>query len=168
MIGYAINVYDTDKRPIRVSNKNYLSDDKYINLLVIEDHIQNMNINHYVYIKKLDVFASNNKYNENGTQICKNRFICNRYLYPFSSKDRLEKYIKNGCDKFEPTRIGLPKSKFEHDMEIKPTIAFNDFRKKIPIPVFITADFETLIQPSNNVDETNKTVKVADLPPCSY
>jgi hypothetical protein len=127
-----------------------------------------MNINHYVYIKKLDVFASNNKKDENGRHTCKNHFICNRCLYPFSSKDRLERHIQNGCDKFEPVRIELPKSKYEDNMEIKPTITFKDFHKKLPVPVFITADFETLIQPSNDTAETNKTEKIADLPPCSY
>jgi hypothetical protein len=40
--------------------------------------------------------------------------------------------------------------------------------KKFPVPVLITAEFETLIKPIDNEDESSKTIKIAELPPCSY
>jgi hypothetical protein len=49
IIDYGINVYDCEKRVLRITNKNYSDDDKYINLLVIGDHIKNVKVNHYVY-----------------------------------------------------------------------------------------------------------------------
>ena len=106
-IDYGINVYDCEKRVLRITKKNYSNDDKYINLLVIGDHIKNVNVNHYVYIKKLDVFVMSNKLNKDGIHTTDKRFICNRCLHGFSTKERLEKHVSYGCDMFDPIRTKM-------------------------------------------------------------
>ena len=75
IIDYGINIYDCEKRVLRITKKNYSDDDKYINLLVIGDHIKNVKVNHYVYIKKLDVFIVNNQLNKDGIHKSNKRFI---------------------------------------------------------------------------------------------
>jgi hypothetical protein len=64
---------------------------------------------------------------------CNNRFVCNRCLDPFSSKERLQKYFNNGCDKFEPTRVILPEIK---NNEIPYTI-FKNYNRKFKAPAAI-------------------------------
>ena len=147
IIDYGINVYDCEKRVLRITKKNYSNDDKYINLLVIGDHIKNVNVNHYVYIKKLDVFVMSNKLNKDGIHTTDKRFICNRCLHGFSTKERLEKHLNNGCDMFDPIRTEMPhKTKTDDGDYEDPVIAFKDYHKKIKAPVAIYADFETFIQ----------------------
>ena len=42
ILGYAINIYGDDKTPLRITDKCYKNDDKYINLVVVGDHIENV------------------------------------------------------------------------------------------------------------------------------
>jgi hypothetical protein len=85
ILGYAINIYGDDKTPLRITDKCYTDDDKYINLVVIGDHIENVKVNHYVYINKFDIFATDNKFTD-GKHTSHQKFICFRCLHPFSSR----------------------------------------------------------------------------------
>jgi hypothetical protein len=136
----------------------------YIHLLVIGDHIKKCSINHYVYIKKIDVFVIDNKFDKEGKHVCDKRFICCRCLYPFSTKEGLENHITNGCDKFEPTRVVLPN---KNNDEV-PATTFEHFYRKIKVPAVIYADFESLITKPNKTDFGENTTAIAELPPCSY
>ena len=171
IIDYGINVYDCEKRVLRITKKQYSNDDKYINLLVIGDHIKNVKVNHYVYIKKLDVFVMNNKVNKDGIHTTNKSFICNRCLHGFSTKERLEKHLSNGCDMFDPIRTKMPNQiKNKKGELVNPIIQFKDNYKKFKAPVAIYADFETFIQKTKNIhnNKESSTTKLADLPPCSY
>ena len=168
ILGYAINIYGDDKTPLKISDKNYSDDNKYINLVVIGDHIENIKVNHYVYINKFDIFATGNKFDD-GKHVYSQKFFCFRCLHPFSSKERLECH-KPECNIFEPTRIQMPKFKEVAGLWEKPVIKFKNFERKFKAPVVIYADFETFVKPTGNIhdDSESNTKLITEMPPCSY
>jgi hypothetical protein len=164
ILGFAINIYGDDKTSVRITNKCYKNDDKYINLVVVGDHIENVKVNHYVYIHKFDIFATDNKFT-NGKHTTHQKFICFRCLHPFSRRERLECH-KPDCDIFEPTKIDLPKI----INDVIHTIKFGNFTLKFKAPVVIYADFETFVKPTGNIHDNSQsnTTLITEMPPCSY
>jgi hypothetical protein len=166
LIDYGINIFDYDDNITRPRRMSERKDDKIINLLSIGDRVNNVNIKHFVYIKKLDVLIMNKKNDENGVHRCDKSFICVNCLHPFSSCERLQNHKDNGCDMFEPTKTELPKFKKVGDKFVKPTIQFEHYNRKFKAPVVIYGDFETLIEKTNN--NHNKffslSTQVKDLP----
>lgn len=171
LIDYGINVYGYEEKsvhPLRITKRK---DDKTINLLFIGQLKDNEHVNHYVYIKKLDVLVSPNKKDENDSRLHNKIFTCVNCLHGFSTAERLEKHRKGGCDMFEPVKTIMPTCKKTDDGEfIKPDIQFNHHSRKFKAPVAIYADFETLIQKYSNPhnQSVSSTTKLADLPPCGY
>lgn len=167
LVSCAINVYDEDKRPLRISTLHKDGCNEVINLLVIGDSIKGVKHLHYVYINKFDIFATENKYNKDGKHTHSSRYICNRCLHPFSTPERLNHHITMGCDQFEPTRSVLPVQKENGPV---PSIKFEHHTRKFKAPVVIYADFETLIKQTGNVHDESKssTTKLSELPPCSF
>jgi hypothetical protein len=170
LIDYGINVYGYENKstfPLRISKRK---DDKIINLLLIGSLKKEQKVNHYVYIKKLDILVTPNKRTE-GEHHNKNKYTCVNCLHGFSTEERLKKHREGGCDIFEPVKTIMPTWKKTDDGEfIKPTIQFQHHNRKFNAPVTIYADFETLINKYSNPhnESTSSTTKLADLPPCGY
>ena len=134
-----------------------------INLLLVENK-------HYVYIKNLSVLVSPPQRNSEGKHIHMSSFACQNCLHCFSSQSRLDNHRTNGCDMFDPTKTELPKMIKTEEGWKAPTIQFKHHTRKFKAPVVIYADFETLIQKTDNKHDDTKssTTKLANLPPCSY
>jgi|GEM_PF-1267341 len=166
IIDYGINVFGYENSVFPLHNTKR-QDNKIINLLMIADKVNDRAVNHYVYIKKLDVCVSQKRRDEDGTHTNKNRFICTNCMHGFSSAKLLENHRVNGCDLFEPCKTVMPMKDKDGNM---PTIQFKNHVRKFKQPVVIYADFETLIKPTGNEhdDTTSSTTKLADLPPCGY
>jgi ssDNA-binding Zn-finger/Zn-ribbon topoisomerase 1 len=182
LIDYGINVFGYEKSPfpLHITKRQ---DDKIINLLMIGNRVDNKNVQHYVYIKKLDIFATPKRRDDDGIHTDKNRFICPNCLHGFTTQELLNNHKTMGCDLFEPCRTVLPDPIKNDDGSFSnPTIQFKNNTRKFKAPVVIYADFETLIKktgeehkPNNkymeNYDKKKKdisTTKLADLPPCGY
>jgi hypothetical protein len=171
LVNYGINVYgyeDKSVHPLRITTRR---DDKVINLLLIGSLQKGNQINHYVYIKKLDILVAPNKRNDEDKHTHKEKYTCVNCLHGFSTAERLKKHRDGGCDIFEPVKTIMPEIKKTKNGElIKPTIRFEHHSRKVKAPVAIYADFETLIQKYSNPHNESKssTTKIADLPPCGY
>ena len=144
----AINVFTWDKGegfyPLRVSQ--VCGKSKEINLLLIA----NQETQHYVLIKSLSgLLSSRTKY--------KNKMhYCFRCLHGFKWEESLRKHKKD-CKKFKVQRTEMP---FEKHLE------FKSFNKMIRYPLYIVADFESVI---SRVDYgTGATLKTAEHIPCAY
>jgi hypothetical protein len=166
LIDYGINVFGYEKSapfPLHITKRQ---DDMVINLLMVADLVNDRKVEHYVYIKKLDIFATP-KRRDDGTHTNKNRFICPNCLHGFTTADLLDNHRVNGCDLFEPCKTVMPEIDKNGNI---PTIQFKNHTRKFKAPVVIYADFETLIQPFSNIHNYSKssTTKLADLPPCGY
>ena len=138
---------------------------------MIGSRVDNKNVQHYVYIKKLDIFATPKRYDENGKHTDKNRFICHNCLHGFTTQELLNNHKTMGCDLFEPCRTVLPEPIENEDGSLSnPVIKFKNTTRKFKAPVVIYADFETLIEGTGNIHDCSKssTTKLADLPPCGY
>jgi hypothetical protein len=169
LIKYGINVFGYDKsvHPLRITDQK---DDKIINLLLITNSVKGETINHFVYIKKLDVLVSPVNRDKDGKHVAKKSFVCVNCLHCFSTSDLLKNHRENGCDKFEPTKTVLPILTKVDDKYVIPTIQFEHHRRKLKEPVVIYADFETFVINSNNTHDSKKssTTKIAELPPNSF
>lgn len=168
LVDYGINVFSYDDgavRPMRVTQRR---DERIMNLLLIKNE---QKVEHYVYISKLDVLVCGNKFNENGTHVASQKYVCPNCLHAYSSQELLLKHRTNGCDLFEPTRTVLPQPiKTENGGSFQPTIRFQNYTRKFKAPVVVYADFETIIEPidvehNNNVSSTSKT---SHHTPCGY
>ena len=170
LIDYGINVWGYENnKPFQLYTSK--RQDKIINLLLIGEHVNKCSVKHYVYIKKLDVFVYPKQKDGEGKSRYSKRHVCVYCLHGFTTKQLLDNHIENGCDKFEPTRCVLPKCiKNDDGTYSKPTIEFKNHARRFKFPVVIYADFETLIQKTNNIHDSSKssTTKIADLPPCGY
>ena len=169
LVGYPINIYGWDNEVVvlRISKKQ----GDGINLLMITDPNNKSRIEHYVYIKKLDVLISKKQRDEDGNHATKTKYLCPNCLHPFSTKERLKKHRIGGCDMFKPVKTVYPKMIHNEDGTwSKPIIQFKNFNKSIKAPVVIYADFETFVQKTNTKHDDTKssTSLLAELPPNSY
>jgi hypothetical protein len=168
IIDYGINVFYYDNTTIYPVLNTHRRDDKIINLLMIKDGLKE----HYVYIKKLDILISKNRFDEDGKHVSKVAYPCPNCLHSFSSKSLLTKHREGGCDLFEPTKTVLPQMIHdkEKDTYTTPTIEFNHHTRKFKAPVVIYADFETLCQKIDHEHDDSKsgTTKYIKQEPCGY
>jgi hypothetical protein len=168
IVDYGINVFGYEKSvvfPLLITKRQ---DDRIINVLMIGELVGDIKVEHFVYIKNLDVLVMPKQRDANGIHRNKKSHICVNCLHGFCSKSGLTSHRENGCDMFEPVKIEMPKVSVEGT---KPSIEFNQYDRKFKCPVAIYADFETLVSKSS-VKEHNSsnssTTKLADLPPCGF
>ena len=72
LIDYGINVFGYEKStpfPFHITKRQ---DDSVINLLLIADLVNDSKVEHYAYIKKLDIFATPKRRDKDGTHTDKN------------------------------------------------------------------------------------------------
>lgn len=168
LIDYGINVFCYDNKttyPILTTDRR---DDKIIHLLMIKDGKKE----HYVYINKLDILVSKNRFDEEGKHVSKVAYPCPNCLHSFSSHLRLDNHRKGGCDLFEPQKTQLPTLRRDDasGVETIPTIKFNHHTRKFKAPVVIYADFETICQKIEHNHDSSKsnTTKYMKQEPCGY
>ena len=142
----AISVFGWEKKegfyPIRVTTAK----GKYIPLLLLSnDHTQ-----HYVLIKSLSGMLCRRTKNKTL------EFYCERCLHGFRKKESLDNHSEL-CKNFKVQRTEMPK---DTHME------FKSFNKMIKMPVFIAADFESLIVDIES--ENSNTKKTAQHEACAY
>ncbi|MFN9910167.1 MAG: hypothetical protein ACK56F_29320, partial [bacterium] len=134
---------------------------------------------HYVYIKKMDVLVSKNRFDEDGKHTNKVAYPCPNCLHSFSTQWRLDKHRENGCDLFEPQKTFLPlpdekktiNTEGEEKIEYEsPIIEFKNHIHKFKSPVVIYADFETICQKIEHEHDYTKssTTKFIKQKPCGY
>lgn len=160
IIDHGINVFYYDEKKVYPVLNTTRRDDKIINLLLLKDE----NTEHYVYISKLDILVSANKYDENNIHVSAPSYTCPNCLHCFSSKERLDKHRKNGCDLFKPVATKMPQL-----IDGKtPVIKFKNHKRKFKSPVVIYADFETLCSKIEHQHDTTKssTTKFIEQKPC--
>ena len=169
IVDYGINVFGYEKSvvfPLLITKRQ---DDKIINVLMIGDLVGDKKVEHFVYIKNLDVLVAPQQRSDEGVHRSKTSFICVNCLHGFCSKLGLQSHRENGCDMFEPVKIEIPKVSENGE---KPKIEFNQHDRKFRCPVAIYADFETLVvgkkAESLHNDTKSSTTILADLPPCGY
>ena len=167
IIDHGINVFGYDKNdviPLRITKRQ---DNKIINVLMIGDCVGDRTVQHFVYIKRLDVLVMPNKNDANGVHRSNKSHICVNCLHGFCNAKGLQNHREKGCDMFEPVKIELPKIS---DEGLTPTIKFNQHDRKYRSPVVIYADFETLVCKTRleHDDTKSSTTPLADLPPCGF
>ena len=168
IINHGINLfrYDGDKAvPFMTTERR---DDKIINLLMLKEGEKQ----HYVYVTKLDVLISKNKFDEEGKHVSTKMYPCPNCLHKFTTQKLMDKHRENGCDLFEPQRIEYPKMKFNKETEKyeTPKIYFKNFNNAIKQPVVIYADFETIckkIEHKHNSKKSSSTEFIEQVP-CGY
>ena len=60
LVDYGINVFIYDDKSVRPHRTTKRQDDKIMNLLIIKEGVKK----HYVYVKKLDILVSKNRFDE--------------------------------------------------------------------------------------------------------
>ena len=118
-----VNVFEltgTVSTPIHI-NKNYPQ--PQIDLLLFE--------NHYCLITKLHCVINKDSHM---------KWVCRRCLTAFSSEDILNQHTE-GCQKQQPTNITF--SWRDH-------LKFEEYHTKVPVPIRVHADFECIIQPTDD------------------
>ena len=129
-----VNVFEitgTLLTPIHI-NKNYLQ--PQIDLLLFE--------NHYCLITKLHCLINKSQHM---------KWVCRRCLTAFSSEDILSQHIDR-CQKQQPTNI---------TSSYKDHLKFEDYHMKVPVPIRVYADFECIIQPTDDPKVLFKQIPIA-------
>ena len=144
----SINVYTWDKGegfyPLRVSDTT--GEKKEIHLLLIA----NEETQHYVLINNLSGLLSKR------TKHVHKMFYCPRCLHGFTKEYILKKH-REDCKEFKVQRTEMP---FENHIE------FTSYNKMIRYPVYIVADFESIISKLKSGDGATK--KTGQHIPCAY
>ena len=144
----AISVYAWDKEdgfyPIRVSEV----EGKPIHLLLLTN--EKHNTKHYVLIKSLSGLLSQRSKHKAA------EYYCERCIHGFAKKQTLNKHVED-CKKFKVQRTEMPKDKY---------MEFKSYNKMIQYPVFIAADFESIIKPIE--PGKGATKKTGIHVPCAY
>ena len=126
-----VNVFELTKTvltPIHI-NTNY--DQPQIDLLLYQ--------NHYCLITKLHCLINKDSHM---------KWVCRRCLTAFSSEDILSQHIDR-CQKQQPTNITF---------SWKDHLKFEDYHMKVPIPIRVYADFECIIQPTDDREAAPKVL----------
>ena len=142
----AISVYAWEEKegfyPLRISE----SDGATIHLLLLaNDYTQ-----HYVLIKSLSGLLS--KRTKHNGRI----FYCERCLHGFKKKENLDEHSEL-CNNFQVQRTVMPQNTH---------MEFKGFSKMIKMPVFIAADFESLVVGTES--GKGNTKKIARHEACAY
>ena len=131
--GNVFELIGTVLAPIHI-NKNYL--EPQIDLLLFE--------NHYCLITKLQCLMNKSSHM---------KWVCRRCLIAFSSEDILNQHIDR-CQKQQPINITF--SWKEH-------LKFEDYHMKVPVPIRVYADFESINQLQNDLTD-DREAAVANAP----
>ncbi|XP_051157441.1 uncharacterized protein LOC127279246 [Leptopilina boulardi] len=159
----SVNIYGLVKRdekftvaPLHLSKQKKVT---HVNLLRIEDHYIDENLDddvednkesiisfnyHYVWIKDLSKLVSSQLSKHNGK-----KYICDRCLHYFRDEVKLSEHEEN-CRKMNETRIVLPEPG-------KNFVEFKNFQNKERVPFIIYADCESLLLPSDVQQEPSNT-----------
>lgn len=109
-------------------------------------YVSNNDINHFVYIKSLARLLNNG--NENQTA-----YWCMNCFNYFSSQSVLDNH-KIECNQFDTCNIKLP-------IKEEATFSFKKIKNKLQPPFVLYCDFESLLQPIPNTEESRHI-------PCSF
>ena len=132
--GHGINVFELTGNvltPIHI-NKNYFQ--PQIDLLLYQ--------NHYCLITKLHCLINKDSHMKH---------VCRRCFTAFYSNDVLNNHIER-CINQQPTKITF---------SWKDQLKFEDYHKKVPVPIRVYADFECINQPQNTPNVLFKQIPIA-------
>ena len=118
-----VNVFELTKTVLTPIHTNVNYDQPQIDLLLFE--------NHYCLLTKLHCLINKSSHM---------KWVCRRCLTAFSSEDILNQHIDR-CQKQQPTNITF---------SWKDHLKFEDYHMKVPVPIRVYADFECIIQPTDD------------------
>lgn len=150
----SINIYTLDEKQERIVGPIFYTEnkrEKHVNLLYYSDSTGEKF--HFVWIKDLGKLV--------GSQLSKNtskKFICDRCLLYFSSKETFTKHEEDCASINGPVRLTLPEPG-------ENCLKFKNFKHKIKMPFVIYADTECLCVPINDdkadkIDPRKKSYRV--------
>lgn len=139
----AVNIFHLNGEaflPYRISKYNYTNNYKTVNLLMQID-LEN-NQSHFYGIKDINkIFNSTN---------CHKRNICYNCLNTFAKKVDMNIHYQL-CLKNEATPIRYPKGENGYI----PQLLFNNIRKQVKVGYVLYADFESILKPEINEEDSN-------------
>ena len=150
---YSINVYGwtgTSVYPLRISKHD---NEQCINLLLLEKNGKQ----HYCWIKSMSRLTAS-QYNSHKGK----RFVCKYCCNSFQSEKTFEKHIEY-CSLQKAVKVVMPK--------MGEKICFENFCRKMRVPIVVYADFECFTTPISSCapsDEHSYTQQYQKHKPCGY
>ena len=153
---YSVNVLyrDDDDNDYSVL---YLSPNKnrphHINLLLLEAQDKNGDeYYHYVWIKNMSRLVGDRTKHEHQS------FVCNSCLQPFRTQRVLDNHSRL-CERYPPQQIDFPNPKDEKESHVM----FRSHKRHFYLPFYIVCDFESFLEPHQDVSSQDGQTKVIDV-----